>query len=75
MLLVFKKEQTINLHTFFVFSPLDIYFLDKNKRVISLQKHVKQWRFTSGYGQYALEIPAGSSPLKLGEKVIFKNAP
>lgn len=34
LLFVFKKEQRIALHTFFVFYPIKVSFLDKNKKTI-----------------------------------------
>ena len=34
LLFVFEKEDIIPLHTFFVFFPIDIVYLDKNKKVV-----------------------------------------
>lgn len=34
LVFVFSKEQRVWLHSFFVFFPIDVYFLDENKKII-----------------------------------------
>ena len=36
LLFVFSKEKMVSLHMFFVFYPIDVLFLDKNKKVVPL---------------------------------------
>lgn len=40
LLLVFKKEKFVCLHTFFVFFTIDIVYIDKYKRIIKIRKRV-----------------------------------
>ena len=37
----FKKDVKHSIHTFFVFFPIDITFLDKNNKVIEVRKNLK----------------------------------
>ena len=41
---VFKKEKMISLHMFFVFYPIDVLFLNKNKKVVQLKENFKPFR-------------------------------
>ena len=40
LLFVFKKEKPVSLHTFFVFFPIDVVYINKNKKVIKIIKKV-----------------------------------
>ena len=40
ILFVFKKAKYIALHTFFVFYPIDIIYLNKDKKVIKVSKRI-----------------------------------
>jgi len=35
---IFKKERKVDLHTFFVFTPLSILYLDKEKKIKEIKK-------------------------------------
>ncbi|MBD3318831.1 hypothetical protein GF342_02890 [Candidatus Woesearchaeota archaeon] len=59
--LSFPKEGHISLHTWFCRYALDMYFLDAKKKVVSIQKKVRPWRFCSGHGKYVVEVPAGKN--------------
>lgn len=41
-LLIFSPGESI--HTFFMKIPIDVYFLDKDKKIISRHKNVLPWR-------------------------------
>ena len=43
LIFVLNKESRINstIHTFFVFFPIDIMWLDKNKKIIDYKKNVR----------------------------------
>jgi hypothetical protein len=58
-----KREQYIDIHMLFVRFPLDLVFLDKNKKVIDLRKGLKPWTgqaFSKQFAMYAIEFPAGT---------------
>ena len=42
LILVLKKESRINaiIHMFFVFFPIEVYWLDKNKNIVDFRKKV-----------------------------------
>ena len=43
LIFVLNKESRINsaIHTFFVFFPIDVIWLDKNKKIVDQRKNVK----------------------------------
>jgi hypothetical protein len=63
-----KAEATI--HMVFVFFPIDVIYLDKEKKVVDIAKNVQP--FTLGYtpkkpAKFFVELPAGlSKGIKLG---------
>lgn len=59
LLFVFDKEQKIALHNFFVFYPINLVFLDKNKNVIEIKKNFKPFTFYTSKkkARYLLETP------------------
>ena len=40
-----KKPAKYDLHTFFVFYPIDILFLDENHKIIKIYKNIKPFKF------------------------------
>ena len=59
LLFVLGKEQRVPLHNFFVFYPINLVFLDKNKKVIEIKKNFKPFTlYTSKKkASYLLETP------------------
>jgi len=41
LLFIFEKEKEIGLHMFFVFSKIDIIYINDKKRVIKILKNIK----------------------------------
>jgi uncharacterized protein len=41
LIFVFEKEQIVPLHMFFVFYPIDVLFLDKNRKVLEIKRNFK----------------------------------
>src|SRR3989338_10397734 len=41
----FNKERIISLHMFFVFYPIDVVFLDKNKKVVGIKENFRPFTF------------------------------
>ena len=59
LLFVFDKEQRVPLHNFFVFYPINLVFLDKDKKVIEIKKNFKPFTFytSKNKAMYLLETP------------------
>jgi uncharacterized protein len=59
---VFEKPRRIDLHMFFVFFPIDLLFLDKEKKVIEIKEDFRP--FTLYYSKekaaYVIELPPKS---------------
>lgn len=73
---IFDKERNIPVTMFFVFFPIDILFLDKNKKVVELKENFKP--FTNYYpkniAKYLIELPAGTIKkykIAINDKLIF----
>lgn len=72
LIMYLKKEQIISLHNFFVFYPLDILILNKNKEIIEIKHNFKPFTFYTPKqkGQYIIEL-AYPSKYKIKDKVVF----
>ncbi|HLC22749.1 MAG TPA: DUF192 domain-containing protein [Candidatus Nanoarchaeia archaeon] len=44
LLFVLQEERKISLHTFFCRNKLNIFFLDKNKKVMEKHENISSWR-------------------------------
>lgn len=73
---VFNRPMRIDLHMFFVFFPIDLLFLDKDKKVIEIKEGFKP--FTLYYSKkkayYVVELPNGKvkeSKTNIMDKIIF----
>ena len=57
----FKKEKKVSLHMWFVFYPIDVLFLDKNKKVVEIVHRFKPFSFykPEKKAKYVVELPAG----------------
>lgn len=78
MLFVFKVMQTRSFYMKNTKIPLDIIYLDSEKKIVSIQKNAKPFDQTSlpseGASQYVLEVNAGLSDkwkLEKGDKINF----
>ncbi|HZX44626.1 MAG TPA: DUF192 domain-containing protein [Candidatus Nanoarchaeia archaeon] len=62
LLFVFNKEKKVSLHMFFVFFPIDVLYLSKNKKVVEVIKSFKPFTcYTPNHkAQYIIELPAGT---------------
>lgn len=69
--LLFKNAPSI--HTFFMSFPIDIIFLDKNFKVISISKNIKRGKIINCFGsKYTIEAKAFFSEkmnLEIGDKL------
>jgi len=72
----FSKESKISLHMFFVFYPIDVLFLDKNKIVVDTKENFKPFTLYTSKEKavYAIELPTGAiskSKTKIGDRIRF----
>ena len=72
LVFVFNKEKRIALHMFFVFFPIDVLFLDENKRIIEIKENFRPFScYTSKKkAKYAVELTENHN-YKIGDKVNF----
>ena len=60
LLFVFKKEQTLSIHSFFC-KPFKAAWIDDKKKITKFIE-IKKWRASfSGKGKYLLEIPLSTT--------------
>ena len=58
----FNKEKKVPLHMFFVFFPIDVLFVNKDKKIVEIKENFKPWAFynTKSKAQYVIELPTQS---------------
>jgi len=76
LIFIFSKEKIIPLHNLFVFYPIDILFLDKNKKVVEIKENFRPFTFHTPKNKalYIIELPQGmikKSKTLLNDKVEF----
>lgn len=72
----FNDEKIISLHMLFVFYPIDVIFLDKNKIVVDIKENFRPFTFYNSKkkAMYAIELPARTikkSKTEIGDKIKF----
>ena len=68
----FNKLKTVNFHTLFVFFPIDMLFLDENKRVLDIKKNIKPFTFNvKSKAKYVVELPTEYLKVKIGDVIDF----
>ena len=72
----FNKYKIIYLHMLFVFYPIDVLFLDKNKIVVDKKENFKPFTFykSKKKAMYAIELRNGvikRTKTKIGDKIEF----
>ena len=76
LIFTFNKEKIIYLHMFFVFYPIDVLFLDKNKIVVDKKENFRPFTFykSSKKAKYVIELQNGiikRTKTKTGDKIKF----
>ena len=76
LIFVFKQEKIITLHMFLVFFPIDVLWLDHNKKVVDMKEHFKPFTIilSKRPALYIVELPDGvikKSGTKIGDVVEF----
>lgn len=77
LIFIFNKEKTTPLHMFFVFYPIDVLFLNKNKKVIEIKENLKPFRIIipKKPAKYIIELPNKTikkTNTKIGDTISFK---
>ena len=72
----FKKEKNISLHMFFVFYPIDVLFLDKNRIVVDKKENFKPFALykPKRKAMYAIELSNETikrTKTEIGDKISF----
>lgn len=66
------------VHTFFMTMPLDVLFLDREKRVVRVIQHLRPWHpgVRAGKASTTVEFPAGTlNGIKPGDRIVFQGKP
>lgn len=74
LVFIFDKERRADLHMLFVFFPIDVLFLDKNKKVVDVKKNFKPFAYYSpkAKAKYVVELGVGvMQKTKIGDKITF----
>jgi uncharacterized membrane protein (UPF0127 family) len=74
LIFIFSDERIVALHMIFVFFPIDVLFLDKNKKVVEIKKDFKPWTFYTPKkkAMYVIELCANSDCSSIKIKDIIK---
>ena len=72
----FNDEKIISLHMLFVFYPIDVIFLDKNKIVVDKKESFRPFTFCKSMkkAMYAIELKNGAvnkTKTEIGDKIEF----
>ncbi len=72
LIMIFPKEKVISLHMFFVFYPINVLVLDKDKRIVEIKRNFKPFTFwkSKEKGKYAVEV-AMSGRYIVGDALVF----
>ena len=78
LIFVFKKEKIVPLHMLFVFYPIDVLFLNKEKKIVEIKEHFRPSSFYSpkNKARYVIEMPEGSIRkfnLKISDSLSFNS--
>ena len=76
---VFKYDIIAAIHMLFVFFPIDILWLDRNKNIVEIREKVKPFTLSvipKYRSRYFIEIPAGTierTETDIGDKIQWHN--
>ncbi len=76
LIFIFKKEKIIPLHMLFVFYPIDILFLNQNKKIVEIKENLKPFTFYTpkNKAKYVIELPNQTiqkTNTELGDTISF----
>ena len=76
LVFVFNKERRVDLHMMFVFFPIDVLFLDKNKKIVEIKKDLKPFGYFAPKSTaiYVIELPVGViGTTSIGDEISIDN--
>jgi len=78
LLFVFPDERIRGFHMFFVFFPIDIIFIDSNKKIVAVKEKFRPFTLyrSAVPFQYALEVGVGSVAHKgvaVGQQLVWRS--
>ena len=56
-LFIFNREKNVGIHMVFVFFPLIVVWLDKDKKIVKIKKMLPFVSYSKARAKYVLEIP------------------
>ena len=71
------RETYDGIHMLFVYFPIDVVFLDADRRIVDVKENVRPWvgtAFPKSRFVYAIELPAGTIGrvgLKMGDQLTW----
>ena len=76
LVFIFQKARRMDLHMFFVFYPIDVLFLDDDKRVVEIKENFKPFTvyYSKNKVKYVIELPVGTvdkTKTKLNDNIGF----
>ncbi len=76
ILIAFDAEHVIGIHMFFVFGPINAFWLNKNLEIVFHKKNLKPFTplvMPTEQAKYVLELPPNQGKhLQVGDKLVFK---
>jgi uncharacterized protein len=70
----FEQDERVTLHMMFVFYPIDVLFLDVNRKVVEIKSSLKPFAVyrTKNKIRYAIELPlTAAKGTRIGDKIKF----
>ena len=73
MIFDLRREQYVSIHMMFVFFPIDLVYLDRDRRIVDVRRRLRPWTgiaVPKKPARYVIEMPAGGVDrygLKAGE--------
>ena len=74
LVFVFSSERRADLHMLFVFFPIDVLFLNKDKRIVDVKKGFKPFSYYAPKlkAQFVVELPIGMlKNTAVGDEISF----
>ena len=74
LVFIFNKELRADLHMLFVFFPIDVLFLDKDKKVVDIKKDFKPFSYYApkAKAMFVIEMPVGVlKNTRVGDRIVF----
>jgi len=78
LVFVFDEEKIIPLHMFFVFYPIDVLFLDKNRIVVEVKENLRPFTVYTPkkIAMYVIEVPVNTvrkTKTEIGDRIEFQS--